>query len=304
MSGPRRFGSHNRPAGFTIVEVLVVIGVIVVLAGILLPALVGVRKTGLMTESMSNMKQISTWMRLYSTDNRDHILPSQFNYSENPNKGKVRSTQVATGDMHKGTWADILWTINEIGVFPDAGNPAALDYRFDSPDRALYDTMNGVININVLRSAANNSRPTPGSPVGEFPRPFGQGGDNTGEAGYFAANNFFNSDEESPTYNGWFTNGQIKAPDRSMYLVDSVAGETIEDDEGIDIVGHRPFDNSESNPNLGTLEVDFRYPGDVCLMLFLDGHIDPVGEWDDLEHLQDGMQIRVRHLTKPPGYGP
>lgn len=90
MSGPRRFRSKRDRAGFTIVEILVVIGVIIVLAGILLPALVGVRKTGLMTKSMSNLKQISTWMRIYSTDNRDQILPSQFNYENNPNPGKVR----------------------------------------------------------------------------------------------------------------------------------------------------------------------------------------------------------------------
>jgi hypothetical protein len=197
---------------------------------------------------------------------------------------------VAIGDVHKGTWSDILWAENEIGVFPDENNPAAPDYRFDSPDRLLYDKVD-VILLDVLRSAANNSRRSPDSMPADLPKPFGNGGDNTGEPGYFAANNFFNTDAESATFNGWFTNGQMKFPDLSMYLVDSVAGETIEDEEP-------PFDNAPSDPSSPTLEVDFRYPGDTCLMLFLDGHIDPQGEWDDLIQLQAAPRsVRVQSLT-------
>lgn len=292
MIGSRRFGSqqNHRSAGFTIVEVLVVIGVIAVLAGILLPALASVRRTGLMTKSMSNMKQISSWMRIYSTDNRDQILPSQFDYENNPNPGKVRSTDVVTGDKHKGTWADILWAENEIAVFPVAGNTTAPDYRFDSPDRALYDTL-GDINVNVLRSAANNSRPMPGSVFTDLPKPYGPGGDNTGEAGYFAANNFFSAVPNLAGVSNWYTNGQIKSPDRSLYLVDSWAGEVIEDEPD-------PYDNTTSDPSIMTLEVDFRYPGSTCLMLFLDGHISPEGEWEDLCTLELSRQIRVQELTQ------
>lgn len=292
MSGSRRIGSqqNHHSAGFTIVEVLVVIGVIAVLAGILLPALAGVRKTGLMTKSMSNMKQISSWMRMYSTDNRDQILPSQFDYTNNPNPGKVRSTDVVTGDKHKGTWTDILWAQYEIAVFPVAGNPTAPDYRFDSPDRALYDTL-GDISVNVLRSAANNSRPTPGTVFTDLPKPYGPGGDNTGEAGYFAANDFFNAVPNLAGESNWYTNGQIKSPDRSMYLVDSVAGEVIDDVD-------EPYDNTSTNPSVTKLEVDFRYPGSTCLMLFLDGHISPEGEWEDLCTLERSRSIRVQALTQ------
>ncbi|MCH8314670.1 MAG: prepilin-type N-terminal cleavage/methylation domain-containing protein [Planctomycetes bacterium] len=82
---------HNRRRGFTITELLVVIGLIVLLIGILLPALAAVKSGGLMTKSMANMRQIATWMRLYSSDNREFILPSQFDYSDNSYPGKVRS---------------------------------------------------------------------------------------------------------------------------------------------------------------------------------------------------------------------
>ncbi|MCI0677111.1 MAG: prepilin-type N-terminal cleavage/methylation domain-containing protein, partial [Phycisphaerales bacterium] len=71
--------------GFTLPEVMVVMGVIAVLLAVLLPALSGSLRMGDMTKSLSRMKQIGTWMTLYSGDNRDHIVPSQFNYQDPAN---------------------------------------------------------------------------------------------------------------------------------------------------------------------------------------------------------------------------
>ncbi|MCZ6810570.1 MAG: prepilin-type N-terminal cleavage/methylation domain-containing protein [Planctomycetota bacterium] len=300
----------NARRGFTLTELMVVIGIIVVLLGLLLPALAGVFSSGLMTKSMSNMRQIGQWMRMYSSDNREFIVPSQFNYSypDCPTcyRGKVRSAaDPPLGDQHKGTWSDILWTVFEGGVFPEAGVPVAnggldYDYRFDSPDKKLYDLVGGDLE-NPFRSAALNKRNAPAgsgtgpAPIGDAdPTPFGSGAQEIGRPGYFAANNFFNADQEVDSEARFYTTGQIKAPERSMYLVDSVAGETIEDEP-------EPF---QAGPTLGTpgsvptLEVDFRYSG-VCLMLFLDGHVEPVGQWQDICELEglDGRSIRIRNLT-------
>lgn len=286
MACPRRIRQSQRTFGFTIVEMLVVIGVIVLLAGLLLPALNAVRKTGLMTKSMSNMKTVGQWMRMYSSDNREYIVPSQFDYSNNPNPGKVRQT-ANIGDEHKGTWADILWTVYYVSG-PNSTSPALIDYQYDSPDQAFYD--NEDWENNPMRSAAQNTRNAPQAvDAASLPRPYGPGPQYAGKPGYFAANNFFNSDEGSSTYNGWYVNGQIKAPDRSVYLVDSVAGEVIEDEP-------EPWFNDPQTAGERTLEVDFRYPGDVCLMLFLDGHVDPVAEWVDLMNLEDDRNTRVRDL--------
>ena len=293
---------HNRRRGFTITELLVVIGLIVLLIGILLPALAAVKSSGLMTKSMANMRQIATWMRLYSSDNREFIVPSQFDYNDNSYPGKVRSSITAgRGVEHEGTWSDILWTVYEVARFPEAQVPppggSGHEYRFDSPDIELYDIVGGDL-PNPFRSAAQNTDQILG---GKGPTPFGTGAQERGRPGYFAANNFFDANpNNTDTFNGWFTNAQIKVPEQSMYLVDSFYGEIIQDEPG-------PFDRVP--PALVgplTIEVDFRYAGETCLMLFLDGHVGPQGIWKNLDELQGdpsnpqdhGRGIRIQNLTQ------
>jgi len=279
--------------GMTLTELLVVMGGIAVLMALLFPALAGVRRSAFMANSMSNLRQVAVWMRMYSGDNREFIVPSQFDYSDNLYPGKVRS-QFTIGAANKGTWADILWTVNEVGVLPGMVGPAGHDYRFDSPDKTVYKEM-GTYHANVLRSAASNSKDLAGGDG--LAKPFGTGAAERGLPGFFAANNFFNADPFSPTFNetpgsqqGFWTTGQIKAPDRSMYLVDSFAGEVIE-------ARAEPYQRVVVAPGgPETLEVDFRYSG-VCLMLFLDGHVGPEGMWTNLLELQTKRQVRITHLT-------
>jgi prepilin-type N-terminal cleavage/methylation domain-containing protein/prepilin-type processing-associated H-X9-DG protein len=304
----------RRDRGFTIPELLIVVGVIALLIAVLVPALSGALRTGDMAKAMNNMKQINTWMNLYSTENRDYVLPSEFNYTDpaDPNDPfggfpiKVRSdADLPNGQLYKGTWTDILWTYNELGSQPlsyptSAANPDM--YLYDSPDKAVYDYMPNF--ETPFRSPASNTRDHPDAIAGDgIPKPFGDGALEASLPGFFAANNFFSANRDTPPYNPgdppaptigrWYVTSQITAPTRSMYLVDSLRGETI-------VPWPEPFDN-EADVNGDSipdhLEVDFRYNG-VCLMLFLDGHVAPQEPWRELYELQTHRRIKINNLDK------
>src|SRR5690242_18166424 len=86
---PRRGASRS---GFTLVELLVVIGIIAVLIGILMPALSRARQQAQSAECMSNMRACGQIFLLYATENKGFLpmcvldsiakLPS-FNISTN-----------------------------------------------------------------------------------------------------------------------------------------------------------------------------------------------------------------------------
>jgi prepilin-type N-terminal cleavage/methylation domain-containing protein/prepilin-type processing-associated H-X9-DG protein len=307
--------AKRRRGGFTIPELLVVVGVIALIIAVLLPALSGALSTGNMAKAMNNMKQINTWMNLYSNENRDFILPSEFNYQDpaNPNQPfggfpvKVRSHTGlgGLGLQYKGTWTDILWTYNEMGSEPLSyeGMPANdTTYLYDSPDKKVYDYMPNF--ETPFRSPTSNTRDHPGAVLGDgIPLPWGDGTLEASLPGFFAANNFFSTNRDTAPYNPgdpptpplgrWYVTSQIKAPTRSMYLVDSLRGETI-------VPWPEPFDNEADDDGDGipdTVEVDFRYNG-VCLMLFLDGHVAPQEPWRDLYQLQNDRRIKINNLDK------
>ena len=66
---------NTRAEGFTLVELLVVIGIIAVLIGVLLPALNKARKASRTTACLSNIRQLVMGEIQYVNDNKGKFSP-------------------------------------------------------------------------------------------------------------------------------------------------------------------------------------------------------------------------------------
>src|SRR5579872_1599227 len=73
---PRKQG-WQRPGGFTLVELLVVIGIIALLISILLPALNKARAASQSAACLSNERQLGQALLIYMSENQGRLFPYQ-----------------------------------------------------------------------------------------------------------------------------------------------------------------------------------------------------------------------------------
>ncbi len=73
---------HGRNRAFTIVELLVVIGIITILMGMLLPSLQGVQNRSRKAKEITNIRQVGYAWTLYSNSNDSAALPGYLGYLE------------------------------------------------------------------------------------------------------------------------------------------------------------------------------------------------------------------------------
>lgn len=135
----KRMSPRGLQAGFTLVELLVVVGIIAVLIGILLPTLGRSRELARTLLCQSNLRQIGTSLKNYSIDYRDRfpdqytVGGAQFRYAP----GLVDPRDPSSIQERFGL-AAVLHGITETDKSPDLFNTTAVATRAELKTKPKY----------------------------------------------------------------------------------------------------------------------------------------------------------------------
>ncbi|MGC4030405.1 MAG: type II secretion system protein [Tepidisphaeraceae bacterium] len=128
----------RRQAGFTLVELLVVIGIIAVLIAILLPAMRAARLKSQQVVCQSNLKQIGAYMVMYCNANKGYMFPV------GPTGANGMATTLGTNVMPHLRWPAILFEIKYKELkYPD--DPVA--YNAAQPSTSDLNALNAFLQV-------------------------------------------------------------------------------------------------------------------------------------------------------------
>lgn len=144
-----------RIRGFTIVELLVAIGIVAILAALILPAVQAAREAARKTQCRSNLKQIGLALQNYVDAHRVFPLNTSFTHDVGPNSACRSWMQGILPFLEEQALHDEIdpslsitqnmpWPAEPIAVYqcPSSGDPDVINLRSDMSDETLLGVTN------------------------------------------------------------------------------------------------------------------------------------------------------------------
>ncbi|MBQ9338514.1 MAG: prepilin-type N-terminal cleavage/methylation domain-containing protein [Lentisphaeria bacterium] len=248
---------------FTLIELLLVVAIIAILAGMLLPALNNARRAARAAACQGNIKQVGGVILQYALDNQDIIVPAHLPLS-NTDKKYVKRGFVHPGKVNQCPWT--WWTLSWFGV---------KSYDLHSSDGDMRYTM-------IPRKWAKSFMQCPGIP--ELPYVKDSKGKLTsyryinnisyGMPTFIGGGPDYNSNGANVKKFPWKFSGLKRAAERAL-LVDSVNSSLAtktSDTSGLKVQGTYVV----ANAYMGQWYISTRRHGGKANIVFADGHVASV----------------------------
>lgn len=120
-------------SGFTLVELLVVIGIIAILMGVLLPVLSKAKRRAVTIKCASNMRQIAAGWMMYADAHKGTIVPARV-----PNLGAARNVYpIGNGDCWRPRWYALMGAQTRLYCY-QAPSPLQADENIKPIDNPVF----------------------------------------------------------------------------------------------------------------------------------------------------------------------